>query len=257
MLTFGDTRKESTTAILIRMRYFLIIILAYFSLASCRYKKVVHHHPVTINEFDTCQSKECLLRAIDSNPGNVAAYWTLGKVYQTERNYKEALAFFTKAIHLDSAYNLGFPYRDRANCKNNLHNDTGAVNDMNEAIKLNPEERYFYVDRGDYLYNLDRFDPALRDYSKALSLFDKHTAARLGRAKTYVVLSRYKEAFDDYALLTDTSEYSAYDFYYRGIARFYMNDKENACKDWAMVSGVCAPAGDSLKKYCNNVKDSR
>ncbi len=217
----------------------------------------MRYHPVPINEFDTCKSKECLERAIKADPKNVNAYWTLGSVYQAERNYEKALEILSIAIHLDSSYNLGFPYRDRANCKNNLLNDTGAVNDMNEAIKLNSNERYFYVDRGDYLFNLDKFDLALNDYSKAIAIFDKHTSARLGRAKTYVELKEYKKAWDDYKTLTDTSEYSAYDIYYRGIAKFQMNDQVNACKDWAEVANMCQEAKDSLDKHCNHVQNSR
>ena len=217
----------------------------------------MRHHPVAINEFDTCRSKECLERAIKANPKNVGAYWSLGTVYQAERNYEKALEILTIAIYLDSAYNLGFPYRDRANCKNNLGNDTGAVNDMNEAIKLNQDERYFYSDRADYLYNLDKFELALNDYSKALSIFDKHTPARLGRAKTFVILKEFKKAWDDYNLLTDMSEYSAYDYYYRGIAKFQMKDEINACKDWAEVANVIPEAKDSLDKHCNLVQGSR
>ena len=210
------------------------------------------YHPTAISEFDTCKSKDCLERAIKANQKNVGAYWTLGTVYQDERNYEQALDFLTIAIQLDPSYNLGYPFRDRANCKNNLHNDTGAINDMNAAIKLNPDERYFYVDRGDYLFNLEKFDLALSDYSKALAIFDKHTPARLGRAKTYIELKEFKKAMNDYNILTDTSEYSTYDFYYRGIAKFQINDKINACKDWATVSNVCREAKDSLDKHCND-----
>jgi tetratricopeptide (TPR) repeat protein len=249
----GKYRTLATTL----MRHFLTIILACFILSSCKDRKVIRYHPVTVNEFDTCKSKECLGRVIKNNPKNVSAYCTLGTVYQAEGNYAKAVEILTIAIKLDSSYNLGFPYRDRANCKNNLRNDTGAINDMNEAIKLNPGERYFYVDRGDYLLNLDKLDLALTDYTKALSIFDKHTPARFGRAKTYIQLNRYKEAFDDYSLLTDTSEYSAYDFYYRGIAKFKMNDKVNACKDWTTVSSVCQEAKDSLNKHCQNKQSSR
>ncbi|HYV93721.1 MAG TPA: tetratricopeptide repeat protein [Chitinophagales bacterium] len=234
----------------ILMRHSLVLLTLIF-LCSCKDRKVLMHHPITINEFETCKSKDCLERSIKSDPKNVNAYWRLGTIYQSEKNYAKALNYLTIAIQLDPSYNLGFPYRDRANCKNNLRNDTGAVNDMNEAIKLNPDERYFYVDRGDYLYNLEKFDLALNDYSKALSIFDKHTPARFGRAKTYVQLKEYRKALQDYDTLTDTSEYSAYDFYYRGIARFNMNDKINGCKDWKIVSKLCPEAKDSLDKYCN------
>ncbi len=238
------------------MRHSLIIFTIVI-FCSCKDRKVMRYHPVTINEFDTCKAKECLERAIKENPKNVSAYWTPGTVYQSEGSYEKALEMLTITIQLNSSYNLGFPYRDRANCKNNLRNDTGAINDMNEAIKLNPNERYFYVDRGDYLFNLDKFDLALSDYSKALSIFNNYTAARLGRAKTYIELNRYREAFDDYKLLTDTSEYSAYDFYYRGIAKFQMNHKIDACNDWATVSSVCEEAKDSLNKYCNIRQSNR
>jgi tetratricopeptide (TPR) repeat protein len=91
---------------------------------------------------------------------------------------------------------------------------------------------------------------ALSDYSKALSIFDKHKAARLGRAKTYVELKRYKEAIEDYNLLTDTSEFSVYDFYYRGIANLNNGNKSNACKDWKLISNVSEEAREMINKHC-------
>jgi tetratricopeptide (TPR) repeat protein len=210
----------------------------------------IQYHTRTVTVFDTCKTKNCLEKILKDNPKDVNAHWQLGIIYQTERNYEMAIEEFTVAIKLDPSYNLGFPYRDRANCKNNLRNDSGAVNDMTNAIMLNPTERYFYVDRGDYLNNLEKYDLALNDYNKALEIFDKHTPARFGRAKTLVILKQYKKALEDYSVLIDTSEYSTYDFFYRGVAKFKMNDKVGACEDWQTISNICDEAKDSLSKYC-------
>lgn len=180
----------------------------------------------------------------------MTALLRFGQLLQKEHKYSEAINVLTTVINIDPTFSTGYVFRDRANCKNNLLNDTGAVNDMNEAIKLNPNERYFYVDRGDYLYNLNKNELALNDYDKALQIWDKHTPARIGRAKMLVVLGRYQDAIIEYNILADTTDFSVYDFYYRGIARFYSHDKEGACKDWNSVSKYCAEAKDSANKYC-------
>lgn len=231
------------------MRVFLAIIFVSL-LISCKPRKIVRYTPVQVNEFDTCVSKDCLERAIALNPKSEKLFWRLGNVYQSERKYQQALECYSHTITANSSYNVGYPYRDRANCKNNLGNDTGALNDINRAIELNPEERYFYTDRGDYLCNLERYELALLDYSKALSIFDSHRLARLGRAKTFVKLRMYQEALNDYKVLSDTSNFSVYDYYFRGLARFHSRDIEGACEDWSNVAEVCTEAKDSIQKHC-------
>jgi len=214
----------------------------------------MQYHPIEINDSDTCKTKDCLAKTLRIDPKNVKAHWILGTLYQREENYQNAIEELTVAVQLAPSYNLGYPYRDRANCKNNLGNDTGAVNDMNEAIKFNPTERYFYIERASYLHNLDKLELALKDYDRALEIWSEFRSARIERAKVLVELKQYKKALKDYNILKDGKDFSDYDFYYRGIAKYNMNETGGACKDWQSVANTCKEAKNSLEKYCKTDK---
>ena len=239
------------------MNFRKIILLLIVFMGACSYPHKMYYarsgNPKTL--LDTCNSKECLTQLIKINPDNVEAHWWLGTKYQAEHNYTEAITEFNKAIELDSSYNLGFPYRDRANCKNNLSDDLGAVMDMDVAIRNNPEERYFYYDRGTYLYNLNKYDMALNDFNKALEIWSKFDEARVWKAKLLVQLKNYKEAIIEYETLNISNDFitnpnNAYDIYYRGLAYFNVNSLDKACTDWKASAPNCEEAKIKLEKYC-------
>jgi len=195
------------------------------------------------------------MEVIKNHPENVDAHWWLGTKLQAEHDYRKALEEFSACISLDSSYNLGYPYRDRANCKNNLRNDTGAVADMSSAIRLNPTERYFYLDRGAYLSNLNKKEAALEDFNKALEIWDQFAEARIEKAKVLVQMKYYKEAMTEYDKLYFSNGFAhdpnnAWDFYYRGVARYNLNDKEKACSDWAIAAVNCEDAKNEMKTKC-------
>jgi tetratricopeptide (TPR) repeat protein len=213
--------------------------------------------PPTSEIVDTCNSKPCLEEELKADSNNVEVLWSLGKLFQSEYNYQKATELFSKAIQIDSFYNYGYLYRDRANCKNNLHNDTGAIKDMDRAIRLDSGNADFYIDRALYLYNVQKLNLALNDYSKALNLYNNSLDARLGRAKIYVQLNKFDQALSDYTKISESKDYSAYDYYYRGIARFKTNQTDSACSDWQKAAVTCTEAKDSLNKICNRGKNSR
>jgi tetratricopeptide (TPR) repeat protein len=239
------------------MKHLILFVIVAISF-GCYYPKIIiHGNPgkATKSLFDTCNSKECLNEVIKRDPNNVEAHWWLGTKLQAEQNYLQAINEFDIAIKLDSTYNLGYPYRDRANCKNNLGNDSGAVLDMNAAIRHNPTERYFYVDRGTYLYNLKKYDLALADFNKALEIWDNYFEARVWKAKTLVELKNYKDAIAEYKILNFSDEFinnpnNTYDIYDRGLAKFYTNDKDGACSDWTIIANRSEEAKVLLTTNC-------
>lgn len=190
--------------------------------------------------FDTCKTKECLEEVIKKEPRNADAHWLLGQKLQSEENYMQAMQQFDIVLKLDKSYNAGYAYRDRANCKNNLRDDSGAVEDMDKAIFYNPTERYFRCSRGVYLSNLQKYDLALNDFNKALEIWSKYYEARVWKARTLVMLKRYEEALEEYKTLNFSDEFindpgNAFHIYCQGLAKFNLNDKDGACSDWNRI----------------------
>lgn len=238
-------------------RTYFFCLLTILMATSCGPRKRVQYHPPARTEFDTCTSIECLTRLVEKTPQSAEAHDRLGMAYYSVGDKKKALNLLSNAIALDSTYKGGFTFMFRAICKNNLGNDTGAVSDMNNAIRINPEERYFYMERADFLYNLDSLDPALRDYTKALSLFDREARARLGRAKVLVCKWEYAAALGEYGRVSEGEMTSTEDIYFRGRARFHMKDAAGACADWTSVAGLSENACDSARVHCGGIRRER
>ncbi|MCF8235001.1 MAG: tetratricopeptide repeat protein [Bacteroidales bacterium] len=105
-------------------------------------------------------------------------------------------------------------------------NFEGAIEDFNKALEYNPDIQDFMI--FSYLANaktkLRDFDGAIEDYDRALSI-----------RPTQVV------------------DYSNWvrNYFNRGVAKFYVNDIENACEDWHKSYELgFGLALEYLNKYC-------
>ena len=214
------------------MKLTLLFTLIVILFTSCLNKpRITPPDENTQSLLDTCDTKPCLENIIKIYPSNELAHWRLGQKYQQEKEYKKALEEFTTVIELNSNFNLGYPYRDRANCRHNLGDNYGAIEDMHKAIKLNPNERYFFDSRAHYYNGIKEYELAITDYSQALEIFDRFKYARLGRARTYIRLKQYQESLNDFNKISDVSDFSYYDYYLRGLAKINCLDTLGACSD--------------------------
>lgn len=94
---------------------------------------------------------------------------------------------------------------------------SGAIENYNKAIELNPKFTLAYYNRGMARAFLKNFDGALSDYNKAIELNPKYPVA----------------------------------FYNRGIAKYYLGNSEGACRDWKRASELGVDeAEDNIKRYC-------
>jgi tetratricopeptide (TPR) repeat protein len=73
----------------------------------------------------------------------------------------------------------------------------GALHDLNEAIRLQPDFLNAIFTRAELYFRLENFELAVEDYTRALSL-KAHDELYVRRADAFKALSRYKEAQADY-----------------------------------------------------------
>lgn len=146
-------------------------------------------------------------------------YYDRGLAKEERKEYKGAIAAYTKAIGLNPRYSEA--YSGRGFVKGELKDDLGSIADYTKALENSPEsiEAYYgiYSGRGRAKYNLKDYRGAIEDYTKAIEASPKHE----------------------------------YIYYFRGYAKIKLNQKESGCLDFSK-SGELGnkKAYEAIKKYC-------
>jgi tetratricopeptide (TPR) repeat protein len=126
------------------------------------------------------QALEDLNKAIELKPELVAAYVERGIVFTQARRFDDAIGDFTRAIELDA--NNARAYAMRASARLQAGGTAGAdpaanaeandlaLNDVNQALQLVPNDPVALNIRGGIYEALYRTDEGMVDYRKALAL---------------------------------------------------------------------------------------
>ncbi len=192
-----------------------------------------------INEYS--KAMKIYNRGIAFNKGSAELYWRRGCLYARNENHRMALIDLTKSIELDSLFNDGSPYWDRALSKEELGDTFGALSDFNKALLINPEKENFYLFRGTLKYRMGDYEGALTDFDDAIKFWDDYYIARSWRSMLRVELKDFDGAMVDYNYLSFSNEDElnpdmAWEFRYRGIAKLHTKDTIGACIDWKIAA---------------------
>ena len=74
-----------------------------------------------------------------------------------------------------------------------------ALEDYNEAIRLDPGDADVYINRGNVLFEGSRFELAIRDYSEAIRISPNYVEAYHNRGLVYRRIGRYVESDKDFS----------------------------------------------------------
>ncbi len=93
--------------------------------------------------------------------------------------------------------NLAIAYNNRANAYDDKGDSERALEDYNQAIRLDPRLAEAYYNRGYALYRLGRPQDALRDYDKVVSLLPELPSAYFNRSIVLLALNEKPKAIED------------------------------------------------------------
>jgi tetratricopeptide (TPR) repeat protein len=219
------------------------------------------HLKENINEYD--KAIRLYNKAIRFNKGSALAYWRRAFWYYNNEEYQKSIDDLDNAIKIDSTFNSGYLFGDRADSKVMLADYGGAISDYTIALALckiepdrpsTPKENFFFYRSKAYLHVSDTVS-ALIDLDSAIYYWDKFPRALLLRAQLKAKLQRYDEAmleYKSYPLDEGAAEFDYYadDFYYQGLSKFKTGDS-TYCHDWAVAaSHKFEPAIRELERYC-------
>jgi tetratricopeptide (TPR) repeat protein len=117
------------------------------------------------NELLTQEAIDCFDRAISINPLHVNAYIVLAVVQYYTGDHISAIDNYTRAIELDS--NNSWTYYWRAAAREE-HRD--AIIDLDESIRVNPNNVDAYSARASAKYKLGNYQGAIDDYTQLIAI---------------------------------------------------------------------------------------
>jgi tetratricopeptide (TPR) repeat protein len=137
-------------------------------------------------------------------------------------DYTESLTHFKMAL----------TYMKRGYCELLIKSYDSAVTDMNETIKLDPEQKRAYFGRGICRFETQKFKDAADDFEKYIAK-DRTTAMAFNYlAGCKFMLEDYKSALENYDMVVKLDPKFPDIYTNRGMMRHYQNDLKGAVEDY-------------------------
>jgi tetratricopeptide (TPR) repeat protein len=109
---------------------------------------------------------------------------------------------------------------------------SAAIQDYDQAIKLNPNDTHAFNNRGNAYANKGQYDRAIQDYDQAIKLDPNYAAAFDGRGFAYNAKGQYDRAIQDYDQAIKLNPNDAYAFNGRGVAYNAKGQYDRAIQDY-------------------------
>nr|MDJ0507697.1 tetratricopeptide repeat protein [Crocosphaera sp.] len=153
-------------------------------------------------------------------------WYTIGKLYNANEEYKEALSAFEKVLEI-KPNNFG-AWDKRGDVLYNLGSFEEAISSYDKVLEIKPDFHYAWYNRGDALYNLGRFDEAIASYDKALKIKPDFHYAWDNRGYVLYNLGRFDEAIAYYDKALEIKPDFHYAWYNRGDALYKLGRFDEA-----------------------------
>ncbi len=150
--------------------------------------------------------------------------------YYDQKQYERAIQDFDQAIKLDRDYKVA--YYNRGNAHRALGKYERAIQDYDMAIKLDPNFKQVYSNRGLAYLALGQYETAIQDCDRAIKLDPNSNKSYSNRGLAYLVLGQYETAIQDFdqAVKLDPKYKEAYNK--RGHSYYLLGQYARAIQDF-------------------------
>ncbi len=118
-----------------------------------------------------------------ADSGNAIVYYSRGNAYLKQKEHDLAIQDYDDAIRLDPRY--VDVYNNRGLAKKRNKQFDRAIRDYDEALRLNPRYLKAYNNRGNALFDKGQMARAIEDYNEAIRLSPDYTDAYFNRGNSY------------------------------------------------------------------------
>ena len=149
------------------------------------------------NDEDLDEALKQFQTALEKNPRNGYAHFFIGLIRLNNDENGNALSAFDLAVkHLPKKdkKTLALVQSKRALVHLELTDTTAALTDLGTAIRLVPDDKDYYQQRGDLYYEMSRYDLSDRDYEQMQKLDKGDTYSYMGMGRNAVARKDYDRA---------------------------------------------------------------
>ncbi|MBN8660713.1 MAG: tetratricopeptide repeat protein [Candidatus Obscuribacter phosphatis] len=156
-------------------------------------------------------------------------YAILAYCHRCQRQYKEAVENYTKALELDPEFHQ--LYLERGRAYHALQDHKNALNDFEKSIGADKENADAYREKAGVLLCLQMPKDALEQAKKAISLDPKVKDGYYTLGQANFGSQNYKEAIASMTKVIDADKEADQAFFWRGLAYRELRQYEEAVKD--------------------------
>ncbi|MDX2230064.1 MAG: hypothetical protein NW220_10525 [Leptolyngbyaceae cyanobacterium bins.349] len=110
-----------------------------------------------------------------------------------------------------------------------------ALEDFNQATRLNPKNDWAIGSRGETFQAMERYEEALIDFNKAIEINSELVWAIVQRGKTYRLIERYDEALEDFDRAIKLDRRDKWAFAHKATTYRLMKDYEKAVENYNLA----------------------
>ena len=187
------------------------------------------------NDEDLDEALKQFQTALEKNPRNGYAHFFIGLIRLNNNENGNALSAFDLAVkHLPKKDKvmLALVQSKRALVHLELTDTTAALADLGTAIRLAPNDKIYYQQRGDLYYEMSRYDLSDRDYEQMQKLDKGDIYSYMGLGRNAVARKDYDRAIAlyDHVVQLAPEDDSGYSF--RAEAYLLRHEYPRAVEDF-------------------------
>lgn len=140
---------------------------------------------------------------------------------------------------------LAEAYYNRGIANYYLEDFQGALEDLNGALQINPNNTKSLIARGIIYSALGAIEEAIKDYNKVLKINPNNYYAYFNRAVVYSIIGNKQKAIYDYNRALQINPDKADAYYNRGNIRYELGDKQGAIYDYDIALQINPDKADA------------
>jgi len=154
---------------------------------------------------------------IRKSPQKLRGYLNLGKAYLDSQDYRLAMTYLNKSIHLKPDNYDSFNFRGLLLYQQGLY--SMAIDDFTRAMTINPIQSAALVNRGNVYRKTGQYALALADVNNAINLNPNDYRIYINRGNIYAKMKMYDKALEDFRKVIKLQPY--YLDVYKNIGNVY------------------------------------
>lgn len=187
-------------------------------------------------------------RAIELSTSHSSYYYGRAQSYIAQEKYENALYDLEKAYrmepeNLDMLMEISRTYHKAGRFSK-------AASYSERYLEFYPEKAEAHFLLGQINFDSGKYFDALDQFNACLKLETADPRFYAARGETYLETSTYRYALNDFGMALDLDPGMHKVWYQRGLARWYLNEREGAMRDWERAARLGSfEAAGKLKEY--------